>query len=249
MSMNRKAFAAAVGALFFASVAMAQAPAATGTTTTTTTLKSGVVVYVSGNTLVTKESDGVTREHTVPDGFTFQMGGKNVTLADLKPGDKISATITETKTSQPVTVTKVVQGKVIESSNGSILVQNSKGQLVKYASKDVDGRDVKIIQNGKEVSIGDLKAGERLSATIVTKYPPQVTTERQVNAKVTAPPPPPAPAAAAPPEMAAAPTPAPKPARLPKTASPLPLLGLVGGLLVLAGAGLSLRRRSLGARP
>jgi LPXTG-motif cell wall-anchored protein len=249
MSIDRRALSVAVGALLAASVALAQgqpAPAAT-VTTTTTSLRSGVVVYASGNTLVTKESDGVTREHTVPDGFIFQMGGKNVTLADLKPGDKISAVITETKTVQPVTVTRVVQGKVIESSMGSIVVQNAKGQLVKYSSKDADGRDIKIIQNGKEVAIGDLKAGDRLSATIVTKYPPQVTTERQVTAKVT--PPPPAPVAAAPePAAPATVAAAPKPAKLPKTASPLPLLGLVGGLLALAGAGLTLRRRSRIAR-
>lgn len=248
MRFIREAAFVALGATLLAGSGVAWGQAATTgstTTTTTTTVKSGVVVYVSGNTLVTKESDGVTREHTVPDGYTFQMGGKDVTLKDLKPGDKITAVITETKTVQPVTVTRVVKGKVIESSMGSILVQNEKGQLVKYSTKDADGRDVRIIQNGKEIALGDLKAGDRLTATIITRYPPQVTTERQVTAKVTAPPPAPAPAAAAapaepPPAVAAAPA---KPAKMPKTASPLPLIGLLGGLLLAAGAGLTLRRR------
>jgi len=246
MRIVRDAAFVVLGATLLTGVGVARGQTATGTTTstTTTTVKSGVVVYVSGNTLVTKESDGVTREHTVPDGYTFQMGGKNVTLADLKPGDKITAVITETKTVTPVTVTRVVKGKVVESSMGSIVVQNDKGQLVTYTSKDADGRDVKIIVNGQEVALGDLKPGTRLSATIITKYPPQVTTERQVTAKVTAPPPP-APAAAAapatpPPAVAAAPA---KPAKMPKTASPLPLVGLLGGLLLAAGAGLTLRRR------
>jgi hypothetical protein len=128
-------------------------------------------------------------------------------------------------------------------------VQNAKGQWVTYTTKDAAGRDVKIIQNGQEVAMGDLKPGDILTATIVTKYPPQVSTETQVAAKVTAPPPPPAAAATAPPPPApVAVAPAPKPAKMPKTASPLPLLGLVGGLLVLAGAGLTLRRRSRLAR-
>jgi hypothetical protein len=253
MSIDRRAVCLAVATLFTATVAWSQgqpAPATSGTTTTTTTttVKSGVVVYVSGNTLVTKESDGVTRQHTVPDGFTFQMRGKNVTLADLKPGDKITAVITETTTSQPVTVTRVVKGKVITVTPGSIVVQNAKGQWVTYTTKDVQGRDVTIIQNGQEVAMGSLKPGDVLTATIVTKFPPQVSTETQVNAKVTAPPPPPAAATPAPAPAPVAKAPAPKPAKMPKTASPLPLFGLVGGLLVLAGAGLTLRRRSRLAR-
>jgi hypothetical protein len=248
MTRHAKTFAAAAGALLLASAATAQgqpsSTTTTGTTTSTTTkVESGTVVYAGGNTLITKESDGVTRKHTVPDGFFFQMGGKNVTLADLKPGDHITAVITDVKEVTPVTVTQVLKGKVIESSMGSILVQNAKGQLVKYSSKDAAGRDVTIIQNGKEVALSDLKAGDQLTATIVTKYPPEVSDLRSVNAKVT---PSATPAAeAAPPAPAQAPqavAAAPKPAKLPKTASPLPLVALVGGLLALFGAGLTLRR-------
>ncbi len=206
-------------------------------------MKSGVVVYAGGNTLIVKESDGVTREHFVPDGFTFQMGGKTVSLADLKAGDHITAVITDVQQVTPVTVTKVLKGKVLESSMGSILVQHPNGDLVKYASKDADGRDVIIIINGKAVAFSDIHPGERLSATIVTKYPPQVSTLRSVDAHVT---PAPRAAEAAPPAaepqaVAAAPTPKPK---LPKTASPLPLVALTGALLALLGAGLTLRRLS-----
>jgi hypothetical protein len=251
MTRHANTITAAAGALLLATAAMAQGQPSgtttTGTTTTTTTTKveSGTVVYAGGNTLITKESDGVTRKHTVPDGFFFQMRGKNVTLADLKPGDHISAVITDVTQVTPVTVTQVLNGKVIESSMGSILVQNSKGQLVKYSSKDEQGRDVTIIQNGKEVALGDLKAGDMLTATIITKYPPEVSTLRSVDAHVK-PVPAPAVAQAAPPAPAPEPVavaPAPtKPARLPKTASPLPLVALVGGLLALLGAGLTLRR-------
>ncbi len=249
---KRNAAAFAVGAVFLAQVAIAQTPPAAtappATTTTTTTVKSGVVVWVSGNTLYTKESDGVTRQHNIPEGFTFQMGGKNVPIADLKPGDKITAVITESKTVQPVNVTRVVKGTVMESSMGSILVKNQKGQLIKYSSKDEQGRDVKIIQNGKEIPLSDLKAGDQLTATIITNYPPQISTLTSATAKVTAPKAPPAPPAAEPapaqPAPVVAAAPAPKPAKLPKTGSPLPLFGLVGGALVLVGVGLTLRRRS-----
>jgi hypothetical protein len=248
MKRRAKTITAALGAFLLAGVAMAQgqpsgSTTTSGATTTTTTTKveSGVVVYAGGNTLITKESDGVTRKHTVPDGFFFQMGGKNVTLADLKPGDHITAVITDVTQVTPVTVTTVVKGKVIESSMGSILVQNAKGQLVKYSSKDTDGRDVTIIMNGKEVALSDLKAGDRLSATIITKYPPEVSTLRSVDAHVR---PAPAVAAAAPPAPAPEAVAAAPKAKLPKTGSPLPLVGLVGGFLALLGASLSLRRLS-----
>ncbi len=245
MTRQAKTIAAIAGALLLAGPAMAQGQPSgttttgTTTTTTTTTVQSGVVVYAAGDTLIVKEADGVTREHTVPDGFHFQMGGKSVTLADLKPGDHITAVITDVREVTPVTVTKVVKGKVIESSMDSILVQNPNGELVKYSNKDAQGRDVTIIQNGKEVKVSDLHAGERLTATIVTKYPPQVTTMRKVDAHVT----PAAPAAtpAPAPEAVAA---APAPKHLPKTASPLPLVALTGGVLALLGAGLTLRRLS-----
>ena len=245
--LRRNAAAFAVGAVFLAQVAVAQTPPAATppapTTTTTTTVKSGVVVWVSGNTLYTKESDGVTRQHNIPEGFLFQMGGKNVPISALKPGDHVSAVITETTTVQPVNVSRVVKGTVVESSMGSILVRNQKGQLIKYSSKDEQGRDVKIIQNGKEIALSDLKAGDQLTATIITNYPPQISSLTSASAKVTPAPPAAEPAPAHPAPVVAA-APPPKPAKLPKTGSPLPLVGLVGGALVLVGVGLTLRRRS-----
>jgi hypothetical protein len=246
MTRQTKTMTAMAGALLLAGATMAEGQpsgASPSETTTTTTVKSGVVVYAGGNTLIVKESDGVTREHFVPDGFNFQMGGKNVTLADLKAGDHITAVITDVKEVTPVTVTKELKGKVLESSMGSILVQHPNGDLVKYASKDADGRDVIIIIDGKAVAFSDIHPGERLTATVITKYPPQVSTLRKVDAHVT---PAPRAAEAAPPApepqaVAAAPTPKPK---LPKTASPLPSVALIGGLLALLGAGLTLRRLS-----
>src|SRR5262249_9791798 len=64
------------------------------TTTTKTTQKSGVVEAVYGNKVVLKDADG-THEYTVPEGFHFQMNGKDITVAQLKPGMKVDATITE----------------------------------------------------------------------------------------------------------------------------------------------------------
>jgi hypothetical protein len=86
------------------------------------------------------------------------------------------------------------------------------------------------VRDGKQVSLRDVKKGERLSGTFITTLPPQEITQRSVVAGATAP----APAEPAPAAVAAA-----TPRRLPRTASPLPLLGLLA--LVSAGVALALR--------
>jgi hypothetical protein len=49
------------------------------------------IVDVSGNTVIAKTDQG-NREYKVPDGFKFQMDGKDIGVADLKPGMKVTAT-------------------------------------------------------------------------------------------------------------------------------------------------------------
>jgi len=86
-----------------------------------------------------------------------------------------------------------------------------------------------------------------LTATIVKEAPGKTTETRAL--KAAAAPEKPKPAAAAPPPPPAAPEAAPAPAaepakkKLPKTASPMPLVGLAGGALFLLGSGLSALRR------
>jgi LPXTG-motif cell wall-anchored protein len=77
--------------------------------------------------------------------------------------------------------------------------------------------------------------------------PPRVVTEKEVSATLaraeSGAASPPAKAHAAPAPSSAAMEPAAEGKHLPKTASPLPLVGLVGLTALLAGAGLTLRRR------
>jgi LPXTG-motif cell wall-anchored protein len=120
--------------------------------------------------------------------------------------------------------------------------------------------------NGQKATVFDLKKGMRITAekiveeprteitnnTLVTGTAPKPKPVEVAAAPAPAPQPTPAAApraAAPPPAQVAAQTPAPTPARepepapsatLPKTGSPLPLVGLLG--LLFTGAGIGLRR-------
>jgi hypothetical protein len=225
------------------------AAAASAQTKSTTETKRFEIISVDGNTLVVRGAEG-TREITVPQDFTLTVNGKPMSVSELKPGMKGTATITTTTTTKPVYVTEVRNGTVVQATGGSILVRTDAG-FKNFTQGDVDKRGAKIIKDGQPVQISDLHAGDKLTATIVTEKPPQVMTSRQVDAKLTpeekaavakaAPTTGTAPAAAAPTtgtESAAAPK-----KKLPKTASTLPLVGFVGLGLCGIGLALTLRRR------
>jgi len=162
------------------------------TTATKTTQKSGVVETVYGNHVILKDADGKTHEYTVPEDFKFQMNGKNMTVAELKPGMKVHATITEQTTTRDVTVTQNVTGQVAQVAPGGIVVRDSSGRLTSFGSRDVEGKDLTILRPGREtpsrpqeLSWRQLRVGDQLNATIVTTLPPQVVTKKSISATVT----------------------------------------------------------------
>jgi LPXTG-motif cell wall-anchored protein len=228
--------------LFLGGVAMAQ-------TTTKTELKHFEVLEVNGNKVVARSSDG-TKEYTLPDDFKLTMDGKQITVKDLQPGMKGDVTITTTTTSHPVTATEVRNAEVLAVGGNAIIVRGAKGNR-KFTSKDVNSMDIRIVKDGKDIDMHELRVGDRLTATIITQLPPTVTTQREVSGNVTsarkaekvaaapeaAPPPAPAPSS----EPAAAPAPAHK--KLPKTGSDLPLVGVLGLALLAAALGLRTIRR------
>jgi len=214
-------------ALAPAALAQTSATSTTETTTVSHQVKGGEVLAVYGNKVVLKELDGVN-EYTLPDGFKFQLEGRSVGVEEITPGMKVGALITDKVVTRQVRLTEVRSATVMQIAPGGIVVKNQKGELKSIDFKDAAGNDIHFVRDGKEVSLRNVKKGERLSGTFVTTLPPQQISERSAVAGAVRPPPP------EPVAVAAAPA-----RKLPKTASPLPLVGLLAALS--AGIALTLR--------
>lgn len=165
--------------------ALALAAGAAQAQSTTTQTKSFEIISVEGNVLVVKEADS-THEYTVPPDFRFTVGGKQVPVQELKPGMKGKATITTTTTVKPAYVTEVKDGVVMKNIGaGSVIVRT--GDTIKMFSQgQIDKRGIRIYREGQPVLLSDLHAGDKLTAIVVTEGPPQVMTEKEVEATVTA---------------------------------------------------------------
>jgi len=236
-------------ALLVVCLAATGAAASAQQSTTTSETKHFQVISVEGNKVVAKLPEGA-REITVPEDFRFTVDGREVSVHELQPGMKGTAKITTITTVTPVTVTEVRNGEVMQASGSSIIVKSANG-IKMFNEGDIAKRNVTILKDGKPASIADFHTGDRLTATIVTEKPPKVMTQRQVQATLTGATPTATTGAAPAARTAAAPAaPAPTtgtaaaPARkLPKTASQVPLLGLLGALSLAIALGLSLGRR------
>ena len=67
-------------------------------------------------------------------------------------------------------------------SGPTIIVQTAEGLYKMFTEGDVDKRGVKIMRNGEPAQLSDFRAGDKLSATIITEMPPRVVTEKEVSA-------------------------------------------------------------------
>ena len=222
--------AACVLSLAFGPAALAQA---TGATTTESVAQksrniSGVVETVAGNKVVLREADGL-HEYNPPAGFKFQLDGRDVGVDEIKPGMSINAVVTDKVITRRVTVTNIESGTVAQVAPGGIVLKDQNGDLKSYNFKDKAGNDIYFVRDGKEVPLRSVKVGDRLSGTFVTTLPAQQISQRSAVARATEP------SAAPEPAVVAAAT----PHKLPKTASPLPLIGLLAALS--AGIALTLR--------
>jgi RNase P/RNase MRP subunit p29 len=211
--------------------------AAAGAPTSTVKVERGEVVYVSGNSCVIKMEDGTLRHFdNVPESTTVTVDGKQLNIHQIQPGMKIERQVITTTTPKLITTVKTVTGTVWHVSPPTSVIltlENGKNQQFKIP------KGQKFTVNGQETDAWGLKKGMKIDAQQVIEQPETVVAQEIKRTGTMPPPPPPpkpdvaililvaAPAAPAPVETAAA---EPAPAKLPKTASDLPLIGLLGVL-------------------
>jgi RNase P/RNase MRP subunit p29 len=239
----------AVGGLCLLLAPSMNAQVQTQTSTTTTgrstevNVERGEVVLVDGNDLVVKMEDGSIRHiPNVPESAKVEVDGKQLGIHDLKPGMKLEHTVTTTSTERMITTVQSVTGKiwhVTPPTSVVLTLENGTNQSFKIP------KGQKFNVDGQMVDAWGLKKGMKISATKVVEEPEtMIEQEKKLTGKM--PPPPPAPPADMPILIVLVmhpPNPAePAPAELPKTGTPLPLIGLLGALALAIGLGLRAAR-------
>ena len=199
------------------------------------------VEHVSGNDVWVKMEDGQIRHIShVAENARITVDGKQLSVHELQPGMKLERTITTTTTPRMVTTVQTVTGKVWHvTPPKTVILTLENGENQSFTVPD--GQKFKI--DGEERDVWHLKKGMTVSATKVVEAPETVVEQqRQVTGSMPPPPPPlPSnePVLIARAEVSHAPAAAAVPPALPKTGSPVPLIGLLG--LLFSGASLCTR--------
>jgi hypothetical protein len=210
-------------------------------------------VLVQGNDLIVKADDGTIRHFpNVPDSARIMVDGKSLGIHDLQPGMRLQRTITTTSTPKTVQTVQTVTGKVwnvMPPRSVTLTLEDGKNQTFKIP------KGQKFNVNGRMTDAFGLKKGMVINATKIVETPEIVVTQSKAvsgtmppqQAQQAAATPPAAPPADVPILVAAAQeeSAAPVAAKLPKTASELPLIGLLGLMSIAASFGLKLVRTKM----
>jgi RNase P/RNase MRP subunit p29 len=204
----------------------------------------GTVVYVSGNSCVIKAEDGTLRHFdNVPESVTVTVDGKQLNIHQIQPGMVIERQTITTTTPRMITTVQTVTGTVWQVNPPTMVIltlQDGKNQQFKIP------KGQKFTVNGQETDAFGLRKGMKIDAQKIVEQPETLVTQQVKRSGIAPPPPPPAPQPDVPMLVAVeAPAPAPvetasaepAPQQLPKTASDLPLIGLLG--LLFCGVSLS----------
>ena len=222
----------------------------TGQPTTEVKVDRGTVVLVDGNDLVVKAEDGhLVHFANVPETARATVDGQELGIHDLKPGMMLERTITTTTTPQMITTVKHVTGTVWSvNPPSSVILTLEDGS--NQAFKIPDGQQFNI--DGQMTDAWGLRKGMKISATKVAEEPETVVAQQKavtgtmpdtdlpadLPILVVLVVPIDAPASASDSVPAPVQTAAGASDALPKTASHLPLIGMLGILALLSGVAL-----------
>jgi hypothetical protein len=229
----------------------------------------GTVVFVEGNKLAVRMAGGGLRNFDVPESRRFVVDGKELTVQELKPGTTLTAIVKTTTTSITERTTTIGTGKVWFVSGNTVIVTLPNNENRSYKVTESYRFNVE----GKPASVHELRKGMTISAQKIVEEPRTEMASNVVVTGHAPPPPEPVKMATTPtapepqrpaptPTRASSPAPTPTraasrapapvveraeaslPAHLPKTASEIPLIGLIGLMLTGASFGLRLLRKA-----
>jgi hypothetical protein len=191
---------------------------------------SSTVVYVSAGDLVVKAADGKLLNYSVAPGTTFAAGGKSVTLADLRPGTKLTKEVSTGFDPQIISGVQVVKGKVFAvTPPDGVTLSLSDG--IKELTVPTG---TTFTVDGKPLTIDALKPDMMVQATVVTTVADNAKPEA-ASAVVPAPP-------AQTGALLVAKTLADGEASVPEAGTNLPLYGIMGFALLMLGGFMMLRK-------
>lgn len=137
-----------------------------------TRVENAEVVYVEGNDVVLRLADGDVKQFEIADSCKFNIDGKDVTVLDMKPGMKLTATIITATPPKWVDTVEVIEvGTVWRNVGSSLIITTPQGENKMF--RVPSGGKVTI--DGKEKALAELREGDKITATIVkTTIPPGV---------------------------------------------------------------------------
>jgi hypothetical protein len=134
----------------------------------TTAQLHGRVEYVEGNHLVVRMTNGNIREFDVPESRRFTIDGRDLTVHDLKPGTKLSATVTTTTTPVTDRTTTVGTGTVWWVAGKTVIITLPNGENRTYKVAD----NFKFsVEGNKTANVYDLRKGMKVSAQRIVEEP------------------------------------------------------------------------------
>lgn len=213
-----------------------------------THVQNAEVIHVSGHEIVVELENGQFELLNLGEDAKFQVDGKELTVHELTPGTRLSQEIHTVTTPQEVTTLRTVNGKVrfVNPPHYVVLSFPTGG----YKEYTVPDEKIVFHIDGQDKTIWDVRKGMNISATVLTVAPLNSTMQHTV---VSAQAPQPSIAFEGPmlieenrqaPTMTAA-VEEPSVQELPKTASFVPLAGLLGVLSLVLWAGVRIVRSNI----
>jgi hypothetical protein len=202
---------------------------------TQVTIERGEIAYIKGNTVVVKMSNGELRSfENVPESTTFMVDGKPVNIHTARVGMVLEKQTVKSTIPKVITTIETVTGKVWQvSPPKSVILTLQDGTNQRFNIPEGQ----KFLIDGKETDAFGLRKGLTINVQRVTEVPMTVVAET-VKRTGKAPAPPPEVLNVEEPLLVAVSRPTPPlppaetaPKSLPKTATNLPLIGLLGTLL------------------